>query len=300
VAAKEALEVDVYGHNEKLQQFEAEVAEFLGKEAGLFFPTGTLAQRATLHAHFQQMESASARLFLHPTSHLIHHDCLRDGPAQAELARGNVDRLPAFSVQVVGDFARAVRPGDLQSRLGPGDVVVVEIPQRMNGGRTCFWDDLIEVRRLVTEAGARLHMDGARLFEAMPFYRKDIKEICALFDSVYISWYKGFGGLSGAMLTAPAALTMLATDWRARLGASMFSLAPQWLDAREQFRSYQGSFPERFARLQELVAAFKADTTLGALLRFEPAEPESCMIHIYLPGTDDTLEAAHDGFSAQH
>ena len=52
-------------------------------KAGLFFPTGTLAQRAAIHAHFQDLAVQGlpqGRLILHPTSHLIHHDCLRDGP----------------------------------------------------------------------------------------------------------------------------------------------------------------------------------------------------------------------------
>ncbi|CAE7557211.1 ltaA, partial [Symbiodinium natans] len=297
VAATEALEADIYGRSTELQSFESEVARFLGKEAGLFFPSGTLAQRAALHAHVQQMDPSSGRLFLHPTSHLIHHDCLRDGPAQARLARGTVDRLPAFRVEVVGDFAQPMRPSDLAA-LRLGDVVVVEIPQRMNGGRSCSWEALTEIRRLVTQSGARLHMDGARLFEAVPYYGRDAHEVCALFDSVYISWYKGFGGMAGALLATTESVASLAADWRARLGGSLFTLTPQWLDAREQFRTYAGSFNQRFAQLQELVEAMSADPTLSSLLRFEPPKPESCMIHVYLRGDEGALQAAHDGVLA--
>ncbi|CAE7201211.1 ltaA, partial [Symbiodinium necroappetens] len=240
-------------------------------------------------------ESSSGRLFLHPTSHLIHHDCLRDGPAQARLARGKVERLPAFTVEVVGHFARPLCPEHLHSLLRPGDVVVIELPQRMNGGRTCRWETLMEIRRLTAESGARLHMDGARLFEAKPFYGRDVREICALFDSVYISWYKGFGGMAGALLAASDSLISLAADWRSRLGGGLFTFTPQWLDAREQLRCHLGSFTQRFLRLQELVEAMTAEPALSLFLRFEPPAPESCLIHVYLKGSEDMLQAAHDG-----
>lgn len=187
---------DVYGEAPGLQRFEAEVAELLGKEAGVFFSTGTLAQRAALHVHTEQLKAPKGRVIVHPSSHLVHHDCLRDGQAQSKRVRTEVStRLPTFVVEFAGDLQRPLALTDL---IGPqsagvleGDVVVVELPQRMNGGRTMAWADIQQLSKLAKDVGARMHMDGARLWEVQPFYGCSLRDVCTLFDSVYVSFYKG-------------------------------------------------------------------------------------------------------------
>lgn len=290
-------EPDVYGAGPGLRDFEAEVAGLLGREAAAFFPTGTLAQRAALQAHRQQLQAPEGRVLLHPTSHLAHHDCLRDGGEQAERAPAEAStRLPDFKVCVVGEFSRALALSDLSApgAVQPGDIVVVELPQRMNGGRTMAWDDLQGLAALARERGARLHMDGARLWEVQPFYDRPLREICALFHSVYVSFYKGLGALSGAMLCGDADLVASARSWRERLGGSVFTYTPQWLDAQAQLRScVPETFGPRFAKLREVVRELSGDPMVKAVLRFEPPLPEACLVHGYVAGTEEALEAAH-------
>eukprot|EP00928_Gymnodinium_smaydae_P026160 TRINITY_DN20620_c1_g2_i1.p1 TRINITY_DN20620_c1_g2~~TRINITY_DN20620_c1_g2_i1.p1 ORF type:complete len:423 (-),score=96.99 TRINITY_DN20620_c1_g2_i1:103-1293(-) len=305
-AAAEAdgvVELDVYGAGSAgLCRFETEVAEMLGKEKGLFFPTGTLAQRAALHAHQALMKVAAGRVVVHPTSHLVHHDCLRSGALQAKRARVEAaERLPQFDVQFAGELHRALSFGDVGAEgagasapgIRAGDVIVVELPQRMNGGRTMPWDDLTKLADAVRKAGARLHMDGARLWEVQPYYNRPLSEISGLFDSVYVSFYKGLGGLCGAMLCGSKDFVDAASDWRTRLGGSMFTLTPQWLDAKLQVREHHAGFGARFARLREIVAALSAEPLLSDFLRFEPPVPESCLVHAYVRGSPERLEAAH-------
>lgn len=296
-AAEEAgvTEPDVYGNAPGLQRFEAEVAELLGKQEAAFFVTGTLAQRAALHAHLQQMPPGTGRVIVHPTSHLVHHACLLDGKEQAKRARTEAkERLPAFSVEFVGELHRGLAFADFESQpLKEGDVVVVELPQRCNGGRTMAWTDLEKLAALVRRVGARLHMDGARLWEVQPFYARPFHEICGLFDSVYVSFYKGLGGMSGAMLCGEAGLLQAARAWRERLGGSVFSFAPAWLDAQSQLRQ-RAHFAGSFAKLQEVVKALSADAAVRQVLRFEPPAPEACLIHGYVRGAAvEALEAIH-------
>eukprot|EP00931_Biecheleriopsis_adriatica_P009072 TRINITY_DN110182_c0_g1_i1.p1 TRINITY_DN110182_c0_g1~~TRINITY_DN110182_c0_g1_i1.p1 ORF type:complete len:396 (-),score=71.51 TRINITY_DN110182_c0_g1_i1:47-1234(-) len=294
---------DVYGAASELQNFESEVAELLGKERGLFFATGTLAQRASLHAHCEQLKelhgpNGSGRIIVHPTSHLVHHDCLRDGQSQAKRARVEAaERLPLFAVELAGKFHCAPTADDFLSPDGPGisqgDVVVVELPQRMNGGRTMAWADLLKLSTAVRDAGARLHMDGARLWEVQPFYGQELKEICKLFDSVYVSFYKGLGGMNGAMLCSGQAFIKKAAEWRTRLGGSLFTSAPHWLDAREQLRNLRESFDARFRKLKEVVKVLSADPDVKKVLRFEPPVPQACLVHGYVKGTEQALTEAH-------
>ena len=80
------------------------------------------------------------------------------------------------------------------------DVVVIELPQRMNGGSTMPWSDLQEVSSLCQRHGIKLHCDGARIWEVQPYYGKDYSTIAALFDTIYVSFYKGIGAWNGAMM----------------------------------------------------------------------------------------------------
>ncbi|CAK0827853.1 unnamed protein product, partial [Prorocentrum cordatum] len=232
------------------------------------------------------------------TSHLVHHDCLRDGPAQAKRARAQAQaRLPALPVELVGDFSRCLALEDFGPRaLARGDVVVVEIPQRMNGGRTMPWADLEALSMRARDVGARLHMDGARLWEAQPYYGRSLADICRLFDSVYVSFYKGLGGTCGAMLCGESSLVGIARAWLVRLGGSMFTLAPHWLDAQMQLRAHRGGFEARFEKLREVVQALSGDALVSKILRFEPPIPQSCLVHGYIASEAprDVVEAAHE------
>ena len=72
--------------------------------------------------------------------------------------------------------------------------------------------------------------DGARLWEASPFYAASagiaIPEICALFDTVYVSWYKGMGALSGASLAGSNAFIEACKPWLRRMGGNLFTVMP--------------------------------------------------------------------------
>ena len=73
----------------------------------------------------------------------------------------------------------------------------------MNGGGTPSWDDLVEISTYLRGKRVKLHMDGARLFEVLPYYGKPLEELAALFDTVYVSFYKGIGALASAMVLGP-------------------------------------------------------------------------------------------------
>lgn len=64
----------------------------------------------------------------------------------------------------------------------------------MNGGKCISWKDLQEIAQLTKAANARLHMDGARLCEALPYFQEQEiarETLCGLFDSIYMSWCPG-------------------------------------------------------------------------------------------------------------
>jgi hypothetical protein len=208
-------------------------------------------------------------------------------------------RLPSFSVELVGEFHRTMVLADFETQsveVRKGDVVVLELPQRMNGGGCMPWTQLEALSKKIRREGARLHMDGARLWEVQPFYDRSLGEICALFDTVYVSFYKGLGGMSGAMLCGGSSLVAHAKGWRERLAGNVFTLSPQWIDAQAQLRAHKDGFGARLAKLRGVVWELSEDLDVRKILRFEPCVPESCMVHVYIMGGSSpaALEAAHE------
>ena len=322
--SKNLSHFDVYGAGSALQDFEGRVAEILGKPAAAFFPTGTCAQHAALLA----LSSGTAHLgvglgkgfarptvALHPTSHLVFLDCLRDGHTQLatfeERARAN---LPDFEVHAVGDMWRELRLADVEAALripspcgvaAPAiRVLVIELPQRMNGGKTAPLEELREISALCRQKGVKLHCDGARLWEVAPYYGVPCATLASLFDSVYVSFYKGVGALSGAMLAGSAQLVADAKVWQKRRGSNAFTFGPAALSCECHLeRALDGTvlgFDERLDWLRRMaatvtsVAAEAGNSAAAPFFFFDPPTPQSAMVHGYLKGDAPLLEAAHE------
>ena len=179
---------------------QSQVAEDLGKEAAVFMPTGVCAQMAALAVHAGLPLPSRAGLlrpsFLtHPTSHLLlwEENAYSDLLGLTALKAGARSR-PLLAADVEFELKRLRSVG-----LAPC-CILIELPWRELGCHATPWDELLKMRALADRYGVPLHMDGARLLEIAPFYGRPPAEVAALFDSVYISFYKGLGGLSGAML----------------------------------------------------------------------------------------------------
>jgi threonine aldolase len=271
---------DQYGYGESLQSFEAEVASELGKPAALFFPSGTLAQQVALRIWCEQR--GINRVAWHASTHLEQH-CDDVMP----LAHGVQRVLPGAPMHVL-------TPADLiRDLVEPCAALLLELPQREIGGEMPSWEDLQEMLRWSRERGLRLHLDGARLFESRPFYQRSHAEICAGFDSVYVSLYKGLGGLTGAMLAGPIDFLEQARRWRQRLGGNLIHHWPAILAARAGWRRGFARFDDYFYRAR---AVARVLSELPGL-RIRPAIPSTNMMHITLEGDPRRLMAASESLA---
>lgn len=185
-------EPDLYGVGALIEDFEREVAVLLGKEAALFLPSGTMAQQIALRVWSDRR--GSPVVAFHPTCHLEIHE--RKGYALLHGLRG----------ETVGEAHRLLTLDDLRALPDRFAALLLELPQREIGGQLPSWDDLETQAAWARERGAALHLDGARLWEAAPFYDRSPAEVAALFDSVYVSFYKGVGAIAGAVLAGPAGM----------------------------------------------------------------------------------------------
>lgn len=134
---------------------------------------------------------------------------------------------------------------------------MVELPLRRAGYRVPAWDELSGLAADTHARGAAFHLDGARLWETVLGYGRTLAEIGALADSVSVSFYKGLGGLAGAVLTGDAQTVAAARTWIARAGATLAQMAPYVASAREGLRSELPRMPEYYARASNLSALLR-------------------------------------------
>ena len=196
---------DCYGVGGPMPAVERAVATRLGKPSACFLTSGTAANQASVRAALQSQQRQSVAL--HKTSHMVHLDCLHDGATQfleANLTEQVSAHMLGIQCQFLSDAPHTLATfAGVQGAIASAGVgvVVLEIPQRMSGGRSIPFEKLQQISVLCRQERVHLHMDGARLWEASPYYLSQghtMAEVCALFDSIYVSFYKGLNAITGA------------------------------------------------------------------------------------------------------
>ena len=258
---------DLYGDGGVVADLEQHVATLLGKPAAVFLPSGTMAQGAVLRVHADRRTSRT--IVWHPYSHLDRHE----GQAHARL-HGLVGR-PA------GDSERLLRLGDLESIAEPVAALLLELPQRDLGGVLPPWDDLVAQTSWARDRGAAVHLDGARLWEAGAGYERTPAEIAALFDTVYVSFYKGIGALPGCCVAGTAEDIAQVREWRGRLGGTLFGMWPAAASALGLLDTTLAEMPARLAHARAVAAALSRVPEV----RVVPDPPQTPMMHLLFATT---------------
>lgn len=268
------LRPDMYGEGELVQTFEAEIAALLGKESVVFMPTGTMAQQILLRIIADRTNKQS--VVFHPTCHLELHE---------QKAYRRLHNLQAI---LVGDAENLLKPEDVFAVKESFSSVLLELPQREIGGQLPSWEDLQRLTLWAQDKGIHTHMDGARLWQCTPFYQRDLAEISAPFDSVYVSFYKILGGIAGAALCGPEDLIQEARLWRHRHGGKLFAMYPMILSAQLGLKKHLPKIPMYVAKAQSMAASLCELPGITV----NPNPPQINMMHLYLEGTQVDLENA--------
>ncbi|HZG79264.1 MAG TPA: beta-eliminating lyase-related protein, partial [Brevibacillus sp.] len=238
------LESDIYGTGTLIEEFQAKMAAYLGKETAVFFPSGTMAQQIALRIWCDQL--GVERVAYHPLSHLEIHE--EDG----------LKKLHGIEAVLLAGKERIFTLEDVQSMDDEIACLLIELPQREIGGKLPEYEELVAISQYCREKGIKLHLDGARLLEVLPYYQKTADEVCALFDSVYLSFYKGIGGIAGAILAGNEAFIKESKVWKRRHGGDLISLYPYILSADYYFQQRKDSFPRYYEDAKELARFYNA------------------------------------------
>ncbi|NHN54411.1 threonine aldolase [Calidifontibacter sp. DB0510] len=261
---------DGYGERGPVAEVEKRVADLLGTEAAAYFPSGVMAQQVALRVWTERL--GSRRVALPDLSHLIVHE--EDGPrAVHDLDYVHLTTGPVTAT--AADLAKV--PGELGA-------VLVELPLRDAGHLLPTWEELVALAAACRERGVPFHLDGARLWESAPHFARSLDEIAGLADSVYVSFYKGLGGLSGAALAGDADFVRESRLWRRRLGGTVWTAAPHALSALQGLDEVLPLMPRLHEFAQSLAEAFRASG-----LRVHPEQPHTNAFRLYLEGDRDGI-----------
>lgn len=281
-ATPPGLIVDKYGAGGWLEAFEARIATELGKPAAVFMPSGTMAQAIALR--IWSGRNACRNVAFHPTCHLEIHE---------SSAYAFLHELRAL---LVGAPTRLMSAADLRAVADPLAALLVELPQREIGAQLPPWDELLTLLEAGRAKGAALHLDGARLWEAAPHYGCSHAEIAALFDSVYVSFYKGLGALAGAVLAGDRDFIDEARVWQHRLGGRLVTIAPLALSAQLGFERNLLKMAAYRLRAREIAAALSELAGIELL----PEPPHTNTFHIFLRGDREALETRAHAYAREH
>ncbi len=268
-ADEHGVEWDRYGERGAVAQLEAEVAGLLGKPAAVMFPSGVMAQQATLRAWCDR--SGSRRVALPDLSHLVHHE--QDGPRR-------VLGLELEWLTTGRETPTAEALARVGGRLGTARV---ELPLRDAGCLLPTWDELVALSTAARERGVPLHADGARIWESVPHWDRTLAEVGDLFDSVYVSLYKGLGASSGALVVCPEDLAGELRSWRQRMGGTLFSMTTAAVGGLMGLRDLS-----RFGDHRAWAIALAAALRDHGFATF-PEEPHIATFLAYAPGTPDEV-----------
>ncbi|MCR8641741.1 beta-eliminating lyase-related protein [Paenibacillus sp. N1-5-1-14] len=262
---------DTYGSGKMIEDFQNQMAAYLGKESAVFFPSGTMAQQIALRIWCDELRLP--KVAYHPLCHLEIHE--QDG----------LKELHHIQPILLADKDRLITLDDVVQLEDNISCLLLELPQREIGGQLPAYSELEAISAYCRDKGIKLHLDGARLFEITPYYQRSVAEICALFDSVYVSFYKGIGGIAGAILAGDTAFTEKSKVWKRRHGGDLISLYPYILSSKYYFDQRIDKMGQYYEGAKELAAIMNQCEGIQT----KPIVPVSNMFHVHMDYSADVI-----------
>ena len=203
---------DVYGEDPTVNRLEARAAEIAGKEAALFVATGTMGNTIAI----KLLTEHGQEVICDSRSHLVDFEL-----SMMAWFSGCQPRVIATERGLLSseEVIRNIKP--VSSHAAATGAVSIEQTHNMGGGTVYPLRTLCEIFDAAHERGVRVHMDGARIFNASAALGLPVHEIAARADTVMFCLSKALGAPAGSVLAGPADLIAKARLYRKRLGGGM-------------------------------------------------------------------------------
>lgn len=203
---------DVFGDDPTVKELERKAAQLVGHEAGLFVPSGTMGNLIAIRCHASPGEEAIAEA--------LSHSFNSEGGGAAWIAGVQLRTLEGTKGLLdPAEIARWARPGNEHSPRTA--LVIVENTHNFHGGRVVPVEHFARIAQVCREKGMKLHLDGARLFNAACAAKQPPSAWGLFADSVMFCVSKGLGAPVGSLLTGTEDFVKKARHTRKALGGGL-------------------------------------------------------------------------------
>ncbi|MDI1325037.1 MAG: GntG family PLP-dependent aldolase [Algoriphagus sp.] len=203
---------DVFGEDPTVNALEEKLAGLFGMEAGLFCPSGTMTNQIAIRLHTR----IQTEVICHQYSHIYLYEgggIMANSHASVKLLPGDLGKITAAQI------AESINPDDVHAP----ETTLVSLENTMNkgGGSIYTLDEIKPIQALCTEKGLKLHLDGARLFNALVETGESPADWGRHFDTISICLSKGLGCPIGSVLLGTKADMKRARKVRKVFGGGM-------------------------------------------------------------------------------
>lgn len=203
---------DVFQEDPTVRRLEDKMAVIFGKEAGLFCPSGTMVNQIAIRLHTRPQ----TEVICHKDSHIYLYEgggIMSNSQASVKLLEGDYGKITAESI------ADAINPDDDHAP----ETALVSLENTMNkgGGSIYTLDEIRPIRKLCRDKGLKLHLDGARIFNALVASGEEAEHWGEQFDTLSICLSKGLGCPIGSVLVGSKDAIKRARKIRKSMGGGM-------------------------------------------------------------------------------
>ncbi len=239
---------DVYGEDSTINTLEKEVANLFGHEAALYCPSGTMTNQIAIKTHTQPGDE----IICHAYSHIYQYE------------GGGIAFNSAVQTNLIHTDRGVFAPADVEERIRPDDVhfsrtSLVSIENTCNkGGGTCWeLDEIKAIESVCRNNNLKLHLDGARVFNAIAAKHYTPQEIGTKFDSISVCFSKGLGAPVGSVLIGNTDFIKQAKRWRKVMGGGMRQAGYIAAGALYALRHHRERLQEDHKRMELLINGLK-------------------------------------------
>jgi len=265
---------DVFNEDPTVERLERYVADLLGKQAALYAPSGTMTNQIGVYTSTNRGEE----VLLHEGSHIF----VYEAGAPALLSGVQLRTLPGENGILDPDTVRAaVRPEDVhfpRSRL-----LCLENTHNTSGGKVFPLEDFAAVATAAQDLGLKVHLDGARLFNAQVATGIPAREWCAHADTVSVCSSKGLGAPVGSLLAGDEETIGEARRARKAFGGGMRQAGIIAAAALYAFENHVERLTEDHERASNLAAGLRE-------AGYEAQRPETNLVLVAVEDPSEFLQ----------
>lgn len=260
---------DVYKEDPTVNTLEKRCTELFGMEAALFFPTGTMANQAAIKLHTQPGE----QLICDKWAHVYNYE------------GGGVSFNSGVSCKLVDGHRGMITAAQVVDSINPPDfyhspltsLVCIENTTNKGGGACYDMTELKKIKAVCDEHGLGIHLDGARLMNALVAKKEDPKQYGQLFDTISICFSKGLGTPLGTVLVGKKDIMKNAIRVRKVLGGGMRQIGYMAAAGLYALDHHVERLAEDHKKAKELAAVLAAQTYVD---RVEPTETNIVIFYL--------------------